>query len=617
MPKIKQLSAHEAQKIAAGEVVERPANIVKELIENSLDAGATAITIMVEDGGKKLLRIIDNGCGMDVQDAHMCFVKHATSKVECIEDVTHVQTHGFRGEALASVAAVGRVTLLTKEATALEGIKLEVENSIIISESIAPHTTGTDISVKDLFFNIPARQKFLKSRDTEWRHVLQLVTAFCLDYPDIHFKLFSESKQILNCPPVHSLHERCEQIFDTTASRQLLAITATKDNQRITIEGIISHHQILRYDRNDLYFFVNKRWVKNHKLGTALIKGYKNLLPASRYPVAAIAITIDPALVDINIHPRKEEIKFLHPRIIESLIEQAVSEGLAQKTSSDIAPAIAEAPVSYSSSYSVFKPFNFDMFAQQSAQSYNSYAPIANVMPTHANTSSPIGDTAPLSFFEPETVPLQKSQPLDVQQSMHTVQECADYRLIGQFNNTYLLIEQKDGLYLVDQHAAHERILYELFAKRFHDVATINLLFPDLISLSEDDVTLITPHLALFQQHGIMVEQFNENQLIVESTPIHLKNISCNELIREMIAVIKEYEHIHEEEFFKAVTEKLRAQMACKAAVKAGDTLSQEQMTQLLKDLYQTENRFACPHGRPTGFLLSTYEIEKKFKRKL
>src|SRR5579862_4426000 len=293
MAKIKQLPPHEAQKIAAGEVVERPANIVKELIENAIDANATRIAVYVEDGGKQLIRIVDNGCGMDTTDAQLCFDRHATSKITHVSELETIDTFGFRGEALASIASVSVITLMTKEEHALEGTKVIVNANSITGINSVACVTGTDITVQNLFFNVPARKKFLKATQTEWRAIQLLFNAFCFDYPHIHFLLFSESKQIFNCPTSTNLKNRALQIWESQsllrsasyegqANNHLLDVHVTEKD--FSLSGVISDHQYYRYDRSSIYFFVNKRWVKNQHISNAFIKGYANVIPAGRYP---------------------------------------------------------------------------------------------------------------------------------------------------------------------------------------------------------------------------------------------------------------------------------------------------------------------------------------------
>lgn len=651
MPKIKQLSQHEAQKIAAGEVVERPANIVKELVENAIDAGATQISIYIEDGGKQLIRIVDNGCGMDAADAQKCFDRHATSKITRVDELELIDTFGFRGEALASIASVSKITLLTKEENSLEGTQVYVEANTISNTSSVACAAGTDISIGDLFFNVPARKKFLKATQTEWRAVQLLFNAFCFDYPHIHFMLFSEGKQIHNCPQSADIQTRALQLFEPVAHKHILTIAHT--DKEISINGVISDHQHYRYDRSHIYFFVNKRWVKNQHISSALIKGYTNVLPQGRYPIAAINIIVPAHEVDINIHPRKEEVKFLHPRRVEQALQQAVKAALENNLSKHLKKDPTSLKLRRASPWdesgSDFKAFNFDSFLKNNetfvsfdelrtngmdklnqktteTTAFEKINTIENILPPFA-LSVPAGNVSKgISLYDnldEETISLElKESNINIPSINNTDQKTTDaaptnYRLIGQYNNTYLLVEKEDGLFLVDQHAAHERILYELFSQRFAEVATMQLLFPHIITLSTQDIQIIIPHLDIFTAHGIMTEQCASDQLIVQSLPVHLKEHSINDLIKETISWIIESQSLDTATFKKTINHKLQAQMACKAAVKAGDILTQEKMEQLLRDLEKTNNRFSCPHGRPTGWLLSLSEIEKKFRRRL
>ncbi len=649
MPKIKQLSAHEAQKIAAGEVVERPANIVKELVENSIDAHATRITIYIEDGGKQLIRVVDNGCGMDTIDAQKCFDRHATSKITSVDELQTVDTFGFRGEALASIASVSKINLLTKEEQNVEGTCIISEPNTTMQISSAACATGTDISIIDLFFNVPARKKFLKATQTEWRAIQLLFNAFCFDYPHIHFTLFSEGKQIHNCPISANVKNRALQLFEPAMHKHLLETSVTGD---ISLHAIISDHQNYRYDRSNIYFFVNKRWVKNQHLSSALIKGYANVIPNGRYPIGIIHITIPTHEVDINIHPRKEEVKFLHPRRVEQIMQQTVKKALEDNLSKHLKKDVtfkSEQNI-YAEQMQNFKPFEptFGTFTHFDTLNANGKNKIEQserfifqqvqderkeLQQSESNIQNPFVMSDTLLFPSPSDLGEDKRswglKDTNTNISSHeTKLETYDQptfalpsqeqgRLIGQYNNTYLLVEKEDGLFLVDQHAAHERILYELFSQRFHEVATIQLLFPHIITLNSNDMDTIIPHLDIFIQHGILIEQCASDQLIIQSLPVHLKNESLTDIIKEAISWIIECQSLDANEFKKTINHKLQAQMACKAAVKAGDILTQEKMNQLLSDLEKTPNRFSCPHGRPTGWLLSLPEIEKKFRRRL
>jgi DNA mismatch repair protein MutL len=344
MPKIHRLEAHEAQKIAAGEVVERPANVVKELIENAIDAGATQISVYIQDGGKKLIRVVDNGSGMGKEDARLCFEHHATSKITTVDDLSYIATFGFRGEALSSIASVSKTILITKEAFAQEGIKLELEHGNVLDETITAANQGTDILIQDLFFNVPARKKFLKSTDTELRAIQQLFSAFCFDYINISFKLYSNDVLSIHCPAAKTLHERLAQLLDINHIAHTLDCSTQAKDGSIRIKGFISNHQYTRYDRSSIYFFVNQRCVKQQKLTSALLKGYLNVLPQGRYPAACLFIEVNPEQVDINIHPRKEEVQFLHPRTVENLIQTMVRETLENNLSKQLKKDVTFSP---------------------------------------------------------------------------------------------------------------------------------------------------------------------------------------------------------------------------------------------------------------------------------
>src|SRR4030095_14049211 len=642
MGKIKQLSHHEAQKIAAGEVVERPANIVKELVENSIDAGATRISIYIEDSGKKLIRIVDNGCGMDATDAQICFDRHATSKITQVHELESINTFGFRGEALASIAAVSQITLITKEENSLEGTQITIEaNNIMKTDSVAC-TTGTDISINNLFFNVPARKKFLKTAQTEWRAIQLLFNAFCFDYPHIHFTLFSDNKQVLNCPVTNTIKNRALQLWENSTHNHLLDISA---HGEISINGVISNHQQYRYDRSSIYFFVNKRWVKNHHLSSALLKGYDNVIPSGRYPLAIIDITVPLHEVDINIHPRKEEVKFLHPRRVEQALQQAVKVALEANVSNNLKKGVFEPAIpTYSQPpYDFNVPFPFASFNPPASLtlpradtmneikilneqqlpfpfvSFDKLPPSPRLLragTTNGEKTEILNNNESSIYNEqqlPFVVPVRRSLGEVGSLSNHTNAinvtgtnvPLDTYRIIGQYKATYLLIEKEDGLFLVDQHAAHERILYELFSERFNEIATIQLLFPQIITLSPHDINLVMPHLDIFNTNGIIIEQCAHNQLVIQSLPVHLKEQSLNDIIQEVIGWIIEYKSTDINDVKKIINNTLHAQMACKAAVKEGDILTQEKMEQLLRDLEKTANRFSCPHGRPTGWLIS------------
>ena len=594
------LSKQDAQKIAAGEVIERPSNALKELIEDSIDAQANYIEIAVYEGGKRSMRITDNGVGMSPEDAQLCFKRYATSKLSSFEELTSVQTFGFRGEALASIAMVNKVTLITRQANVAEGLQLTIQEGAIIAEQPVGAPVGTTFILDDLFYNIPARKKFLKATSTEFNQILTLFKAFCLSYPDIHFSLSHDGINVYNCPPTQSLLTRIAQLFDQKVSTAALEIIPTTSAD-IAISGIVTGPQYGRYDRGALYFFVNDRLVKNIHLTRALMKGLNNVLPPDKYPLAVIRIYVDPQTVDVNVHPKKEEVSFLHPYKVEQAITLAIKSTLEAHVQTRLqhtqmhqfSQQLPAADV-FKRSFTAVDPFALHTFAKTSTiQTYSAKdQPLPEALTQEPATIHPPQETSQASFKE----------------SHH-------YSIIGQHKTTYILLEHPEGLLIVDQHAAHERILYEQFSKKFESVETVELLFPPLITCTEHEITVLTPYLEVLKKQGVVVEQFGPSQVRVLAVPVYAKQLNLHQLIPEYISWIMERDSDAEDAFIRKLTGKLRAQLACKAAIKAGMVLSLKQMETLLRDLEKTDNSFSCPHGRPTQWLLYTHEIEKKFKR--
>jgi len=636
MTKIRMLPLHEAQKIAAGEVVERPASVVKELLENALDAGATRISLSVYDGGKKRIRITDNGCGMSVEDARLCIQKHATSKITCIADLDLINTFGFRGEALAALAAVSHMTLITKEVDTHEAVKLTVADGVIIKQETVAAQTGTTIDIEDLFYNVPARQKFLKKRETEFRAIQQLFFAMSLAYPHVHMQLYSQDVLVVQYASA-TQKERYAQVL-TNAPHQALIPLAESDRD-VVITGVVSDHQWFRYDRSHIFLFVNKRWVKNQSLSRALMRGYGNVLPSDRFPVACVMVEVPASEVDVNVHPRKEEVQFVHPHRVEQLIatsikktfEAVLSQRIAMPMSSMLSSSFGDGRSTMAFAFAAqheqyeptIPPLHAMPFLQEAQEKQVSdVIPYTNMpVPQDFKVGPAPSPTESAEFFaQSETSQVHQEYDMHIpMQEIATVQTHVEmqkqYAIIGQLHNTYIIVQMEDGVVLVDQHAAHERILYEQFASRFIDGATVHLLFPELISLTSADLQTVQPYIEMLHEHGVIIEVFGETQLRVIATPVHLKHTSIAELVQYVIGIINEQERMGSEDCMRIIQHKLRAQMACKAAVKAGDMLNERRMQELLTDLYKTENCLTCPHGRPTYWHISHYEIEKKFKR--
>lgn len=602
---IHKLSSYEAQKIAAGEVVERPYNIVKELLENALDAHATHITLYIQDGGKELIRCIDNGTGMNHEDALMSIEHHATSKLSTIEDLETLNTFGFRGEALSSICAISKMTLSTQTHGSPEGIRLVLDAGTLVRQEIISQAPGTDISIQDIFFNIPARKKFLKTRETEWRAIHTLIQAMALAHHQVAFTVYHDKQLIITTHATQALSERVAQIFDRTFAQHFLECEYNDKKNTLTIAGGIGHYQYQRYDRNQQFFFVNKRWVKNYKLGQAFTKGFQNIMPPGKHPAGIIFITLPQAEVDINVHPRKEEVVFLHPRLVELSLENMIQKRLEQETILRLSTPSSLAGSEWQA------PLVSEVYSKPMPVSPRQFSPILNHFADNS-VSSAATEQSHLSLpaQQPIQAVFQASLP-------ETSPEKPSYSIIGQLMKTYLLLETKEGLLVVDQHAAHECVLYEEFSSNSNEVARIQLLFPEIIHLEPSQRMTLLNLIPELNGIGIQLEPMGDGALAITETPLYLKNYPLNDLIHDLLTWLSETPTLNTDVWNGKIRKKLYAMMACKAAVKAGDELSTMQIEELLKSLYRTEHRLTCPHGRPTTWLISQYELEKTFKRKV
>jgi DNA mismatch repair protein MutL len=584
------LPPHEALKIAAGEVIERPAHVLKELLENSLDAGATTINIFIEDFGKCLIRVVDNGSGMSAEDAEFCFVSHATSKLQHLDDLEHVASYGFRGEALASIAAISKVTLTTKVQSAAAdelGITIEYSGVAVQNRSQTACGCGTDISVRDLFFNTPVRKKFLKRDETEWNALQSILHAVCLSHSRVHFKLYRDGMCVLNAPGVAHERERALALWDSDVAKNLVPMHTESHDTKISINGSISSPQVWRYGRHYINFFVNGRWVKNSELSKALLKGYAGVLPDKCFPAAAIFITLDRSQVDVNVHPKKEEVRFVQPGVVQTVLASTVKKTLEQRVtqalepiSARFAPVVAAAPM--------FVPTLHDVVPHFAQLRYQS----APAFQTPINVSMPV-------VHDQTTIEPQTEKRL----------------IIGQLFATYIVVENEDAIVFIDQHAAHERIVYEKIKKNYDIQHGVDLLFPELIALDTGMIGEIVKHKDFFTRQGILFDVMGDEKIVVRSAPPQLRGDSLASFIQDVATFIDEHSTLQHDLFAQTFNEYLHAQISCKTAIKAGDVLSREQMIKLLDDLEAADNRFICVHGRPTMWRIEKSEFEKKFRR--
>jgi len=679
MNKIKVLSPDQAQKIAAGEVIERPVNVVKEVVENSIDAGATQISLYIEKAGKQLIRVVDNGCGMSVADAKNCFLSHATSKISNIEELESIESYGFRGEALASISAISKVKLITRlnQENSSLGVEIEYENSKLISEKAIACNFGTDLQIHDLFYNIPVRKKFLKQDETEWNQVQTLFYAFCLSHTKIHFKLYNDEKLVLNAPPVNGIQDRTTQIWDHNFSQNLIEINDQSKHDAlqcdvsrvlphkdlvpswIKFSGCISNHNFWRYGRTHIFFFVNNRWVKNTELSKGLLKGYLNVLPYDKFPAAFIFIDIDKTLVDVNCHPKKEEVRFLKPVTVQNILQEIVKSTLAKNLSKQITPNFTsqhhdnqklenqnimgqnfghdnetelsqvqalEPLTSFKHAPNYLTPIHFchpavSAIAESEGRELDSG--LSAIVPQGRRLES-MDQISTSDKTHSEATQRQTSLPVygqssgvvNAYQAQAVQPEAASYKIIGQLFKTYILIENKDNFVMIDQHAAHERIIYENLLKNFEYKQGTRLLFPEILTISESQIESLLECKDFFSEQGIDFEVIGKNDITIKTSPPKISKTSLKELFIEVIEFIRENEKFDKEIFRKKLNEHMHSQIACKSAVKAGDELTFAQMRQLIDDLNKCENRIICVHGRPTTWVVSKFEVEKNFKRR-
>lgn len=638
---IKILPANEAQKIAAGEVIERPAHILKEVIENSIDAGASQIFIWIEQAGKQLIRIVDNGCGMNKHDAKLCFLPHATSKISLLEDLYSIKTYGFRGEALASISAVSKVTLTTRPQNDVSGVGYQIcyQDGVFTKEEAIACQTGTDFEIKDLFYNMPVRKKFLKTDSTEWNQIINIVQAFCLSNIKIHFKLFHDNKLIINAPEVTDIKNRIAQLWDYDIAQNIIPLQKDEKNlDWLDVYGLISKHQFWKHGRSHIFFFVNNRFIKNQELSKSLLKGYLNVLPPGKFPAAFLFFNVNSDYVDINVHPKKEEVRFIKPTTVENHIFNRVKKTLEEELNNSLGQINTKFidnnynfekrsifveqqnnHLSYNQklSQSFFEPKK--TFVDWSLLLHEKENELEKTSLTKDPSFSQKNSSMILNQKKESTLELfdhKKPSDPETDQSQKTIWTTNPFSIIGQLFKTYILIEQGDQLIMIDQHAAHERVLYEKLLNTFRKKEGTSLLFPEIINLTKDQMKAAQNLFGFFNDQGIVLEIFGEFELVIKTSPPSIAQHDLKNLILESIQFFQDHDQLDEISFAKKLNEFMHSHMACKAAVKAGDILEIRFMIQLINDLMSVDNRFICVHGRPTMWILKKFDIEKNFRRR-
>ena len=641
MPKILQLSQHVANLIAAGEVVERPASVVKELLENAVDAGASQVTVEIRDGGMTFLRVTDNGCGMSAEDAATAFLRHATSKLRTAEDLAAIGTLGFRGEALAAIASVSRIDLLTKTAGAISGTSLHLEAGNITEQTEAGCPDGTTIIIRDLFFNTPARMKFMKSDTAEGTKVTGAVQLQALAHPEVAFRFIRDGKQILSTPGTGDLEAAVYCVYGRECAN-MIRVESKWDN--CTVTGFVSKPTDARPSRSLQTFFVNDRPVKSRLLIAAVEEAYRNQIMVGKFPACVLHVKLSPGAVDVNVHPAKTEVKFLSEKAVFDCVHYGVL-GALNKTPDrpqmQFKPApqpgpVSQAPASQPKPEATHKQQNF--FRTMTAQEYKAFAgaiqeapqpkpeaAAATVQSLHmplrqpvtppplpeatAVAPAPIQETVPEPILPP--APVTPEVPEEPEQTALPMPEVAPWRLVGELYRSYILVEQGDEAFLIDKHAAHERILFEKLKANQEAITAQALLTPIPVSLSAEYCGELLNNQSLLEELGFEVEEFGGNTVLLRQIPMDLSPEDAAQTVEALAADLvggrKERKDTVRDEILHTV--------ACKAAIKAGWKNDQRELLALVEAVMADDNLKYCPHGRPICISLSKKQLEKQFKR--
>jgi len=602
---IQVLPDHIANQIAAGEVIQRPASAVKELLENAVDAGASSIELIIQDAGKSLVQVVDNGKGMSIEDARLCIARHATSKISSIEDLFHIRTMGFRGEALASIAAVAQVELKTKQATNEAGIFIEVEHSAITREEPIGMATGTSLAMKNLFFNIPARRNFLKSNAAEMRHIVEEFTRVALAFPGIQFSLHANNQQLYQLES-GSLKQRIVQLLGNNYASKLVGVQEETDY--LTIRGFVGKPDSARKTRGDQYFFVNNRFIKSSYLHHAVMNAFQALLPADHFPLYVLFIDLDPQQVDINVHPTKQEIKFEDEKIVYAFVQAAIRHALAQFS---ITPTLDfELDASIQQLDSIQQPFTEQ--TRSAIQEGNLYQHFTQKNQAHRiepDSTQPAKNWKPFQPLAADYKSNVKEEALAATRLDLHPTTATDSISVFQLLNSYILFSQASTCTLIDQQAAHERILYEKFIQQLANkkAATQPSLFPTTLSLNPTDASLLEELLADLTAVGFLIQKLNKQEFQIQGIPAGFENGKEESLLE---AVLEEYKHFNAA-LALPLHEKLCRSLAKQQAIKTGTQLSERAMKQLITDLFVCNEPHLSPFGVPTFRTLQKEEVEQ------
>jgi len=689
MGKIHVLAERVANQIAAGEVVERPASVVKELLENALDAGSTRIRIQVEAGGKKLIQITDNGCGMVRDDAMLAFERHATSKIKDTDDLLSISTLGFRGEALPSIASVARLHLETRAEEEAAGTVLEINGGKIIRVEEAGLPLGTSITIRDLFFNTPARKKFLKSESTELSHIASLVTHYALAHPEKHFELHSATNALLVAPPVAGHRERVYQVFGRETLDQLIPLAAVQPLERIglpqpppwrrvaetggreaaaggpgdaatgaddadtrtgmsaprdfgevRLHGFVSKPEIQKLNRNSIFIFVNGRLIRDRLIQHAITEAYRNILPPTVYPVVLLFIEMPTAEVDVNVHPSKTEVRFRQQTVIHDFVRESVRAALMKarpvpqflteiRAQPTAGPGLTSPlPAHGTGSDGLQRAPWRDLYEPAAAGGFALQAPSVPAVTARLEFEGGIAiegnaavsltreATIPQPAIDPQPIPDHGCAPPIAQepQAAPTLDSLRTLRPLGQIRNSFILAVNEDGLWIIDQHVAHERVLFErvLRQRSAQQVESQRLLMPLVIELTPAQQAIFSDIAEELAHNGFEAEPFGTRSVAVKMAPAGVDAARIEDMLNEIFEQLTREEQAIN---LEAVRTRIAASIACHAAIKVNMPLEQNKMEWLLAELAKTEHPMTCPHGRPVVLRYSMQDIQKAFKR--
>ena len=594
-----------ASKIAAGEVIQRPASVVKEVVENSIDAGARNIVITIKDSGKTLIKIADDGNGFSPADLEVAFERHATSKIKSYDDLENIKTLGFRGEALASIAAIAQVEIKSRTADEAVGLSMKVEGGVKHDPEPCGMEPGTTITVKNLFYNTPARRNFLKTNATEFKHILETIQRAALSYPDIAFTFISDDDTVFS---VHQsdLFTRIGELFGEELSEGLME--CNEETDYLTVYGFLAKPEFSRRTRNEQFLFLNRRYIVNRAINHAVYRAYEHLLIKGSYPFYVLFLDVDPSHIDVNIHPSKLEAKFDNERSVYGIVTSVVRKTLAEN---DMMPSLSMGDAAGPD--------------EHIPASHNRQQSTLHMLRVNPQTGELIEERRPgeqnrtdLNLFQRDSfkTPQRKSEGTDryyEPEPEQTKQESStESGLIYQLHNKYILAQIRSGLMIIDQHVAHERILYERALKRFttENPSSQQLLFPETAELGHAEVELVKEIQPLLDTLGFDLKIFSKNTVIIEGIPADVRPGYEHNILKK---VLDEYRSNMGAQI--DVRDNLAKSFACKTAIKSGDSLTDEEMRDLIDQLFATEMPYVCPHGRPVVIKLSVDELDKKFGR--